>query len=55
ATVNPDRDVAQAVFFTITYHNDNEGWAEIGGEDFFGLNNYLLWGELNNSYIEEWK
>ncbi len=33
--VNPKRDVDYAVFFTITYHNDDAGWAEIGGEDFF--------------------
>lgn len=34
-TVNPMRDVEQAIFFTITYHTDAEGWAETAGEDFF--------------------
>ena len=33
--VNPARDVEQAVFFTITYHSDEAGWAEVGGQDFF--------------------
>ena len=33
--VNPAREVDYAIFFTITYHDDSEGWAEVGGEDFF--------------------
>jgi hypothetical protein len=32
---NPDEDVEQAIFFTVTYHSDDAGWAEIKGEDFF--------------------
>jgi hypothetical protein len=35
ATVNPKRDVEQAIFFTITYHSNEAGWAEKSGEDFF--------------------
>ncbi len=34
-TVNPKRDVEQAIFFTVTYHTSAEGWAETAGEDFF--------------------
>jgi len=33
-TVNPMRDIEQAIFFTITYHSGDPGWAEVGGEDF---------------------
>lgn len=34
-TVNPKRDVEQAVFFTVTYHTGEAGWAETAGEDLF--------------------
>ncbi|MBN1541701.1 carbohydrate binding domain-containing protein, partial [candidate division KSB1 bacterium] len=33
--VNPKREVETAVLFTVTYHTDAEGWAEVAGEDFF--------------------
>jgi hypothetical protein len=33
--VNPKREVETAVFFTVTYHTDAADWAEVGGEDFF--------------------
>ncbi|MDZ7314821.1 MAG: carbohydrate binding domain-containing protein [candidate division KSB1 bacterium] len=32
---NPEKDVEKSIFFTVTYHTDAEGWAEIGGQDFF--------------------
>ncbi len=32
---NPTKDVEKAIFFTLTYHTDAEGWAEVSGEDFF--------------------
>ncbi|MDZ7292471.1 MAG: carbohydrate binding domain-containing protein [candidate division KSB1 bacterium] len=28
-------DVEKAIFFTLTYHTDAAGWAEVSGEDFF--------------------
>ena len=34
ATINPKRDIEQAIFFTLTYHSDAEGWAEVSGQDF---------------------
>jgi len=33
--LNPENDVEKSVFFTTTYHTDDEGWAEFAGEDFF--------------------
>lgn len=35
ANVNPTKDVEQAIFFTLTYHSTDAGWAEVAGEDFF--------------------
>jgi hypothetical protein len=35
ANVNPTREVEHAIFFTLTYHDDSQGWAELSGEDFF--------------------
>ncbi|MCK6558098.1 carbohydrate binding domain-containing protein [bacterium] len=32
---NEPFDVEKAVFFTLTYHTDAEGWAEVAGQDFF--------------------
>ncbi|MDZ7262930.1 MAG: carbohydrate binding domain-containing protein, partial [candidate division KSB1 bacterium] len=32
---NPTKDVEKSIFFTLTYHTDAAGWAEITGEDFF--------------------
>ncbi|MDZ7268978.1 MAG: carbohydrate binding domain-containing protein [candidate division KSB1 bacterium] len=32
---NEPFDVEKAVFFTLTYHTDAAGWAEISGQDFF--------------------
>ncbi|MGH7494180.1 MAG: carbohydrate binding domain-containing protein [bacterium] len=33
--LNQPFEVDKAVFFTLTYHSDAEGWAEVRGEDFF--------------------
>lgn len=35
ANTNVPFDVEKAIFFTLTYHNDDAGWAEVRGEDFF--------------------
>lgn len=35
ATLNPERDVEKSVFFTVTYHTSDAGWAEVSGQDFF--------------------
>ncbi len=35
ASVNPTGDVEKGIFFTLTYHSDDAGWAEVKGEDFF--------------------
>ncbi|MCG3120909.1 MAG: hypothetical protein ALAOOOJD_03804 [bacterium] len=35
ANTNVPFDVEKAIFFTLTYHNDDAGWAEVQGEDFF--------------------
>ncbi len=35
ANLNPTKDVEKAVFFTVTYHTDEAGWAETSGQDFF--------------------
>ncbi len=34
-TINTTQDVEKSVFFTLTYHTGEEGWAEVGGTDFF--------------------
>jgi len=33
--LNEPFDVEKAVFFTLTYHTDADGWAETAGQDFF--------------------
>ena len=40
-TVNPTKDVEKAVFFTVTYHTSEPGWAEVGGTDFFVVDQSL--------------
>jgi hypothetical protein len=32
---NVPLDVEKAIFFTVTYHKDEAGWAEVSGQDFF--------------------
>jgi hypothetical protein len=34
----PVFDVEKAIFFTVTFHSDAEGWAETHGADFFVVN-----------------